>query len=49
VRKVNFSLNMETVTDSPARDSVSDLRAGVYLLRVTDADGKEYHRKVVKR
>ena len=23
--------------------------AGVYLLRVTDADGKEYHRKIVKR
>lgn len=49
VRKVNFSHNMETVTDNLARDSVSDLRAGVYLLRVTAADGKEYHRKVVKR
>ena len=23
--------------------------AGVYLLRVTAADGKEYHRKIVKR
>jgi hypothetical protein len=39
----------ETVTDSPARVNVSDLRAGVYLLRVTDADGKEYHQKIVKR
>ena len=39
----------ETVTDSPARVNVSDLRAGVYLLRVTAADGKEYHRKIVKR
>ena len=39
----------ETVTDSPARVNVSDLRAGVYLLRVTDMDGKEYHQKIVKR
>ena len=39
----------ETVTDNPARVNVSDLRAGVYLLRVTAADGKEYHQKVVKR
>ncbi|MBQ1819273.1 MAG: T9SS type A sorting domain-containing protein, partial [Bacteroidales bacterium] len=39
----------ETVTDSPARVNVSDLRAGVYLLRVTAADGKEYHQKIVKR
>ena len=39
----------ETVTENPARVNVSDLRAGVYLLRVTAADGKEYHRKIVKR
>ena len=39
----------ETVTDIPARVNVSDLRAGVYLLRVTAADGKEYHQKIVKR
>ena len=39
----------ETVTDSPARVNVSDLRAGVYLLRVTAADGKEYWQKIVKR
>ncbi len=42
-------VRMETVTDNPARVNVSDLRAGVYLLRVTDANGKEYHRKIVKR
>jgi hypothetical protein len=39
----------ETVTENPARVNVSDLRAGVYLLRVTDMDGKEYHQKIVKR
>ena len=40
---------METVTDSPARVNVSALPAGVYVLRVTDADGHEYHQKIVKR
>ena len=29
--------------------NMRNVPAGVYLLRVTDADGKEYHRKVVKR
>ena len=29
--------------------NVKSVPAGVYLLRVTDADGKEYHRKIVKR
>ena len=29
--------------------NMRNVPAGVYLLRVTDADGKEYHQKVVKR
>ena len=29
--------------------NMRNVPAGVYLLRVTDADGKEYHRKIVKR
>ena len=29
--------------------NLRNVPAGVYLLRVTDADGKEYHRKIVKR
>ena len=36
----------------PGTTATMNLRnvpAGVYLLRVTGADGKEYHRKVVKR
>ena len=36
----------------PGTTATMNLRnvpAGVYLLRVTDADGKEYHRKIVKR
>ena len=28
--------------------NVKSIPAGVYVLRVTDADGKEYHRKIVK-
>ena len=36
----------------PGTTATMNLRnvpAGVYLLRVTDADGKEYHQKIVKR
>ncbi|MBR5919968.1 MAG: T9SS type A sorting domain-containing protein, partial [Bacteroidales bacterium] len=36
----------------PGTTATMNLRnvpAGVYLLRVTAADGKEYHRKIVKR
>ena len=29
--------------------NMRNVPAGVYLLRVTDADGKEYRQKVVKR
>ncbi len=29
--------------------NMRNVPAGVYLLRVTDADGKEYHQKIVKR
>ena len=29
--------------------NLRNVPAGVYLLRVTDADGKEYHQKIVKR
>ena len=42
-------VHTENVTDNPARVNVSDLRAGVYILRVTDADGHEYHQKIVKK
>ena len=36
------------ITDGPAL-TVYPNPADVYLLRVTDADGKEYHRKIVRR
>ena len=42
-------VHTENVTDNPARVNLSDLRAGVYILRVTDADGHEYHQKIVKK
>ena len=29
--------------------NMRNVPAGVYLLRVTAADGKEYHQKIVKR
>ena len=28
---------------------VNSVPAGVYVLRVTDTDGNEYHRKIVKK
>jgi hypothetical protein len=34
---------------STATVNVQSIPAGVYLLRVTDTEGREYHRKVVKR
>ena len=43
------------VSHTPARTGgtatvdVKSVPAGVYVLRVTDADGKEHHRKIVKR
>lgn len=29
--------------------SLKSVPAGVYLLRVTDTDGREYHQKIVKK
>ena len=29
--------------------NVRNIPSGVYVLRVTDADGKEYHRKIVRK
>ena len=42
------------VFDTPQRGgtatiNVKSIPAGVYVLRVTDADGKEYHRKIVRK
>ena len=42
------------VCDTPqhggtATITVKSIPAGVYVLRVTDADGKEYHRKIVRK
>ena len=42
------------VCDTPQRGgtatiTVKSIPAGVYVLRVTDADGKEYHRKIVRK
>ena len=41
------------VCDTPQRGTATmnlrSIPAGVYLLRVTDTEGREYHRKVVKR
>ena len=34
-------------TDATATLSLKSIPAGVYLLRVTDTDGREYHRKIV--
>ncbi len=33
----------------PALEGVNNTAIPIYLLRVTAADGKEYHRKIVKR
>ena len=41
-------VNTVNVMDNPIRVNVSALPAGVYVLRVTDADGREYQQKVVK-
>ena len=42
-------VHTENVTGNPILVNVSNLPAGVYVLRVTDADGKEYHRKIVRK
>ena len=36
-------------TGATATLSLNSVPAGVYLLRVTDTEGREYHRKIVKR
>ena len=38
-----------SATGASATVNMRDIPAGVYVLRVTDADGKEYHRKIVKK
>ena len=42
-------VRVENVAENLARVNVSDLPAGVYVLRVTGADGRVYHRKIVKK
>ena len=36
-------------TGASATVNMRDIPAGVYVLRVMDADGKEYHRKIVRK
>ena len=38
-----------SLQDATAILNVCSVPAGVYVLRVTDADGKEYHQKIVKK
>jgi len=38
----NSPFNLQTL-------DVKSVPAGTYILRVTDTDGKEYHRKIVKK
>jgi len=42
-------VHTENVTGNPIRVNVSNLPAGVYVLRVTDGDGKEYRQKIVRK
>ena len=41
-------MNSPNSFNSPILDMKS-VPAGVYILRVTDTDGKEYHRKIVRK
>ena len=41
--------NHSPLQDGTATLNVRNIPAGVYVLRVTDADGKEYHRKIVRK
>ena len=38
-----------SLQDGTAKLNVKSIPAGVYVLRVTDTDGKEYHRKIVRK
>ena len=38
-----------SATGASATVNMRDIPTGVYILRVTDADGKEYHRKIVRK
>ncbi|MBR4912520.1 MAG: T9SS type A sorting domain-containing protein [Bacteroidales bacterium] len=38
-----------SATGASATVNMRDIPAGVYVLRVTDADGKEYHQKIVRK
>ena len=38
-----------SATGASATVNMLDIPAGVYVLRVTDADGKEYHQKIVRK
>ncbi len=38
-----------SATGASATVNMRNIPAGVYVLRVTDADGKEYHRKIVRK
>ena len=40
---------MVVVATTTATLSLKSVPAGVYLLRVTDTEGREYHRKIVKK
>ena len=41
--------NHSPLQDGTATLNVRNIPAGVYVLRVTDADGKEYHQKIVRK
>ena len=38
-----------SATGASATVNMRDIPAGVYVLRVTDADGHEYHQKIVRK
>ena len=38
-----------SLQDGTATINMKSLPAGVYVLRVTDADGKEFHQKIVRK
>ena len=47
--RVVEALRATSLQGATATLNMKSVPAGVYLLRVMDADGKEYHRKIVKR
>ena len=47
--RVVTTLRATSLQGTTATLSLKSVPSGVYLLRVTDTEGREYHRKIVKK